>query len=141
MNFLKKALIFLVALHSLTGIPVAQRANGEERDIFRHSLGDLTLVGGLGIAGGVMGLSLLSFVDRPQDHLNYVVLGTAVGIILGVGFVAFSQATKAYGKVAQYGDGAPSREFHTLDRIRWGRSSLSAMTPPPALAWGWNWRF
>lgn len=36
-----------------------------------------------GLAGGVLGLSTLSFYGRPQDKLAHVPVGMALGIIIG----------------------------------------------------------
>ena len=92
MNFLKKALIFLI-LSSIT-LPslFAQGVNKKEGDIFEQSVDDLLLVGSTGFGGGIIGLSTLSFVDKPGDHLKHIVVGAALGIIAGVGWVAYNQA-------------------------------------------------
>jgi hypothetical protein len=58
------------------------------------SLRDITVVIGSGAVGAVLGLSTLSFVDKPGDHLKNVAIGGAVGIVIGVGIVIFSQATR-----------------------------------------------
>ena len=46
------------------------------------------------MAGAVLGLSTLSFVEEPKDHTRNIIVGASIGIIFGVGYVAFSQATK-----------------------------------------------
>lgn len=38
-----------------------------------------------GAVGGLVGLALLAFVDRPSDHLEYISTGAAVGVLAGVG--------------------------------------------------------
>lgn len=59
-----------------------------------ESLQDLTIVFASGIAGGILGLSTLSFVNQPSAHLKNISVGAALGVILGVGIVVFSQASK-----------------------------------------------
>lgn len=47
-----------------------------------------------GLAGGVLGLSTLSFYGRPQDKLSNIPLGAAIGIITGVTYTTFKAATQ-----------------------------------------------
>ena len=49
-----------------------------------------------GLAGGVLGLSTLSFYGRPQDHLSNIALGFAVGIITGTIYTTYNAATRPY---------------------------------------------
>lgn len=46
-----------------------------------------------GLAGAIMGLSTLSFYGRPQDHLENIALGFAVGVIGGTSWATFKAAT------------------------------------------------
>jgi len=52
------------------------------------------IVAGAGAAGAILGLSTLSFVERPSNHLRNVWTGAALGIIAGVIFVAYNGAQK-----------------------------------------------
>ena len=63
--------------------------------VLDESLADLTLVLGSGAVGAVLGLSTLSFVDKPKDHMKNVAIGGALGIVIGVGIAVFGQATKS----------------------------------------------
>lgn len=65
---------------------------GAEDDIFAQSMNDIITVGACGGIGAVLGLSTLSFVEEPSEHLKNIVVGGAIGIIIGVGVVAFKQA-------------------------------------------------
>jgi len=47
-----------------------------------------------GVGGAVLGLSTLSFVSQPSDHLKNILIGGALGIIVGVGYVAYMAATE-----------------------------------------------
>lgn len=60
-----------------------------------ESLQDLTVVLGSGAAGAVLGLSTLSFVEEPKDHMKNIAIGGAIGVVIGVGIVIFGQATKS----------------------------------------------
>ena len=61
----------------------------QEEAMMKTSMNDLLVVGGFGLGGGLMGLSTLSFYDEPFDHFDNVLIGGAVGIIIGVGIVGF----------------------------------------------------
>jgi hypothetical protein len=54
----------------------------------------ITIFAGLG--GAVLGLSTLSFYDRPQDHLVNIAIGFAVGVIGGTIYSTYQMATKPY---------------------------------------------
>ena len=49
-----------------------------------------------GLGGAVLGLSTLSFYDRPQDHLANIAVGAALGVITGTVYVTFKTATEPY---------------------------------------------
>lgn len=80
------AVILLNPLHL-----AAQDSSG----VLDESVQDLYVVLGAGAAGAVLGLSTLSFADKPGDKLGNITIGGAIGIIVGVGIVVFSQATKS----------------------------------------------
>lgn len=84
--------------------------------IIDESIQDLNIVLGAGIGGAVLGLSTLSFVDKPAEHLKNVVVGGALGIITGVAIVSISQASKSRNL---YYDNASNENFSTLDRFAW----------------------
>jgi hypothetical protein len=46
-----------------------------------------------GLGGAVLGLSTLSFYGRPQDNLNNIAVGFAVGVIVGTGYVTYTALT------------------------------------------------
>ncbi len=68
---------------------------GGDSSFAQDSLKDITTVAALGSFGAILGLSTLSFVEEPSDHLKNIVVGAAIGIIIGVGVVAFNQASKS----------------------------------------------
>ena len=67
----------------------------QEDDIFEQTMNDALVVAAAGGAGAILGLSTLSFVDKPKDHLKNIVVGGAVGVIVGVAAVAWMQANKS----------------------------------------------
>lgn len=47
-----------------------------------------------GLGGAVLGLSTLSFYGRPQDKLNNIAIGFAVGVISGTVYTTYKTATQ-----------------------------------------------
>jgi len=90
---LKKIIVLLFVLQTLAASSLrAQDASGNMLD---DSIQDMTVVLGSGLFGAIMGLSTLSFVDRPADHLKNISMGGAIGVIIGVSIVIFSQANRS----------------------------------------------
>ncbi len=106
---------------------MAQQAN-EDTDPLASSQKDFYIV--LAIAGGgaVLGLSTLSFVEEPGDHLKNLYIGAAIGTIVGVAFVAYSQASKS--KEIFNGDlqanNSGGIRFDTVTRKNWHQKSFFA---------------
>lgn len=116
-SFKKVLTVFVLGLF-LTQSAYAQ----QDGDIFQESMTDIVTVAATGLGGAVLGLSTLSFVEEPSEHLNNIVVGGAIGIILGVGIVAWRQANKS----AQYYNQQVlvpemSSEFTTAMRSTWHR--------------------
>ena len=65
---------------SMSLAPVVHAADaGPRRGTNRH----ITNIVFSGLAGAILGLSTLSFYGRPQDRLNNIGIGFALGIIGG----------------------------------------------------------
>jgi hypothetical protein len=77
----------------LISIPNLHAQAGTDDDIFASSMTDAITVAALGGFGAVLGLSTLSFVEEPSDHLKNIVIGGAIGVIVGVAVVAYKQAS------------------------------------------------
>ena len=88
---LKVFVLAFIVIGSLTQSRAQQGAGGD--DIFAKSMQDVWIVIGTTAGGAILGLSTLSFVDEPSEHLKNIVVGGAIGVILGVGVVAFKQAS------------------------------------------------
>ncbi len=73
-----------------------------------------------GMVGALVGGALLAFKDNPEDHLDLVAKGAAIGVIGGVA-VGFYQATQSFAKIE---DGTitvsvPTPQI-TIDSDPWG---------------------
>lgn len=93
----------------------------DDGDIVKDSLRDISVVAGTGLGGAVLGLSTLSFVEEPKEHLDNILIGGSIGIIVGVAIVAWGQATKSKGL---YEDNAQVKkpDFGTYARSSWHQS-------------------
>lgn len=99
---------------------------GGEDDFFSSSLTDFGIVIGSGVFGAILGLSTLSFVDEPKDHLKNILVGGAIGVIIGVGIVAYTAARKGKsgyegGDEAYYWKKQTEKElvFSGANRVKW----------------------
>jgi hypothetical protein len=83
--------------------------SGKEDDqLLQNSGRDISIVVGAGAAGAILGLSTLSFVEKPGDHLKNIVVGGSIGIIIGVAVVAWTQASSST-QIDNYGDKRSTR--------------------------------
>ncbi|MBC76431.1 MAG: hypothetical protein CME64_10490 [Halobacteriovoraceae bacterium] len=123
-NFFK-IFLSLSLLFSVTGNALAQSA-GDVDELVTESKNDLLVVVGGGLAGAILGLSTLSFVDEPKDHTKNILVGASLGIIAGVGYVAFSQANKSRDML--YGEPEASLEaesdFGSYARVKWHQENI-----------------
>ena len=116
---------------SLLSVPSLSFAQGNSEDIIGDSVKDITTVAVMGATGALLGLSTLSFVEEPKDHLKNILVGGALGIIIGVGFVAYNQANQSK-QVIRGASVVPNlKEMPTLDRKSWHQASLSESVATP----------
>ena len=114
--------VFLLSMIFCLMTPM--QAQAKDQGLVEDSVRDVLTVVSIGAAGAVLGLSTLSFVDRPQDHLRNIVVGGALGIIIGVGVVAYNQANMSR---EYYERHALSRDFETSQRLSWHQNSVEQL--------------
>ena len=119
---MKKIISLLIALQLLTAVAFAQ---GED-DIIKSTQNDILLVAGAGAAGAVIGLSTLSFVDKPSRHISNIWTGAALGVIAGVVWVAYNSAAR--GSEDLQSDEA-SIGFNSSERLAWHQKNTTLTTP------------
>ncbi len=128
---MNKKLTILFSVLSLIFVagPVYSQEGGGESTYFEDSFRDVSIVGATAVGGAVLGLSTLSFVEEPGDHLKNIVVGAAVGIIIGVGLVAYMAATKNKNKFEESSfliSPDEDTEFATATRTQWHSAKHSA---------------
>lgn len=94
----------------------------DEDDIIKNTQNDIILVGAAGAAGAILGLSTLSFVDKPSKHVSNIWTGAAIGVIAGVIFVAYNSAQKGSEELQS------SREFNSHERVAWHAENSENLT-------------
>jgi H+/Cl- antiporter ClcA len=97
-------------------------AQDNEDDLMKNTWNDIYLVVGAGAAGGILGLSTLSFVDKPSQHLSNIWTGAAIGIIIGVVVVAYNSAQKGSEELQS------SADFNSTERLAWHHSNNTFLT-------------
>ena len=113
----KKLFIFCFSILALfSQNSYAQKSLGSN-ELVDSSINDLIIVGGTGSMGAILGLSTLSFVDEPSEHLKNVYMGASIGIIIGVSFVAYQTANREQENLVKQWDITPT--FSTSKRVAW----------------------
>lgn len=97
----KKIVTILVTAVILVNPLQLKAQDAKSSGVLDDSLQDLTIVLGSGAVGAILGLSTLSFIDKPKDHLKNIAIGGALGIVFGVGYAVFGQATKSQAIVTE----------------------------------------
>ena len=86
MKTLKRSIIILLSTCLLTSLAApCVAAENVFRDLFENSL-----YGGL--AGTLVGGALLVFTKKPSDHLDYLAVGAATGVLAGVTYSVVKQS-------------------------------------------------
>lgn len=100
-NAAKNLLISLLLLSFLTPAFAAEQAAPAEgaedagsTELVNQTVGDLAIIVGAGAGGAILGLSTLSFYEKPKEHWKNITVGGAIGVIAGVAVVVYLQATR-----------------------------------------------
>jgi zinc transporter ZupT len=107
---MKKLIALLLSYVYLVMTP-AMAQNGD--DILQSTQNDLILVAAAGAGGAILGLSTLSFVDKPSKHISNIWMGAALGVIAGVMVVAYNSAQKGSEELQS------TLHFSTHERVAW----------------------
>jgi hypothetical protein len=84
--------LFLVIFLSL-GISSASYAQSRSFAATEGPRKNFTTIIYAGLGGAILGLSTLSFHGRPQDHMDDIAIGFAVGIIAGAIYTSYQAAS------------------------------------------------
>lgn len=84
-------LAMTVVTRVASAAPADEKANKSVSAGPRRHLANIIFAG---LAGAVLGLSTLSFYGRPQDKLNNIAIGAAIGVIGGTLFSTYKAASE-----------------------------------------------
>ena len=108
----------------LTFPAVTSAQTGERSSLVEESIVDMYIVAGAGLGGALLGLSTLSFMSEPSDHMKNILVGGALGVIGGVAVVAYSTANK--GKDMYETGFIEDGDFSTFRRVAWHYKSFQS---------------
>ncbi len=120
---MKKIFTLLLSLNLFLGTAGVSLAQAED-DLIKSTQNDILMVAGAGAAGAILGLSTLSFVDQPSEHISNIWTGAAIGVIAGVIFVAYNSAQK------NSEDLQSSKDFNSFERVAWHTENSQDLTLP-----------
>lgn len=123
---MKKIISLLIAIQLTTAVAFAQDSSSED-DIIKNTQNDILLVAGAGAAGALLGLSTLSFVDKPSRSISNIWSGAAIGVIAGVIWVAYNSAQR--GSEDLQSDEEASLEFNSGERLAWHQKNTVLTNP------------
>ena len=123
---MKKILALLIAFQLMTVTAFAQ-GSSEDDDLIKNTQNDILIVAGAGAAGAVLGLSTLSFVDKPSRHISNIWTGAAIGVIAGVIWVAYNSAQR--GQEDLQSEEEASLDFNSSERVAWHQDHTSLTNP------------
>jgi hypothetical protein len=108
---MKNFLALVLSIHMV--LTSAAFAQDDGADFVKSTQQDIMLVGAAGAGGAILGLSTLSFYDTPSKHISNIWTGAAIGVIVGVIFVAYNSAQKGSEDLVS------KKDFGTSERTKW----------------------
>jgi hypothetical protein len=115
----KKILSCLIsAFIVLNPLKLSAQEAAASAGLFDESVKDISVVLGAGVAGAILGLSTLSFVEKPKEHTKNIAIGGAIGIVIGVGMVMLGQATRSQSTILGHSDASLNSSQMNLKDFR-----------------------
>ena len=147
-NFINAMRLFLFTILVLN-ISIGHAAEGDQSsDIMKESVLDVSTVAATTLGGAVLGLSTLSFVAEPKEHLKNIVVGGAIGLIIGVVYVAVQKATESQELYMRSADSSyrDAKDFSSSQRFLWAqndflKNSASNGGPWPMARYNYSFSF
>lgn len=123
---MKKIVCMLLTIQFFLSSAFVSNAYSQEGedDIIKSTQNDIMLIGAAAAGGAILGLSTLSFVDKPSKHISNIWTGAAIGVIAGVIFVAYNSAQKSSEDLQS------SINFNTNERLAWHAENTENLTLP-----------
>lgn len=123
-------LCFLTPTFAADAAAPADAESDSSSELVNQTVGDLAIIVGAGAGGAILGLSTLSFYEKPKEHWKNITVGGAIGVIAGVAVVVFLQATRNQ----SIGDEEEARfkaspDFDYFARKNWHQEVVATIKP------------
>lgn len=131
-TFLISLLILCFMLPSFAAEQAATEpeSDGGSNELVNQTVGDLAIIVGAGAGGAILGLSTLSFYEKPKEHWKNITVGGAIGVIAGVAVVVFLQATRNQTIVDEEDARLmPDKDFDYFARKSWHEEIVATFRP------------
>ena len=94
MTFVKEKLskVWLLTVFA-AAIFVSPKSNAQQNTAYPEGMEPRQAIGGIlmaGLVGGILGLSTLSFYDRPQDNIRNITIGAGIGMIASALYLTYN---------------------------------------------------
>ncbi len=123
MNKIFRLKLFFIIYSIVFSLPSLSQDNVTNVGVLDNSLRDSLIIAGSAASGAVIGLSTLSFTKEPSKKTNNIVIGSAIGVIVGVVVVAWLQAGRSRDYYNQHS--LNDIKFSTISRIAWHDTNRS----------------
>jgi hypothetical protein len=117
------SLILAAYIYVVANASMVHAQTGGSDNLLESTQNDIMLIAGAGGGGAILGLSTLSFVSEPSKHVSNIWTGAALGVIVGVMFVAYNSAQKGTEDLQS------STEFNSYERVAWHDQNTKILTP------------
>ncbi len=131
-------LVFSLAVISPGPLALAQSFEGQTSGRAIGPRKQIATIIFSGLAGAILGLSTLSFYGRPQDKLQNIAFGFALGIIAGTTYTTYKAASSVRGS----GEAYPSGVLFKQEPEAWGNlAKFDRAQQSPTIGTAWSWEF
>jgi hypothetical protein len=138
--------LVLVLIFALPALAADEDMALSNDPMVKQTVNDVGIVVGAGAAGAIIGLSTLSFYQKPKEHWKNITIGGAIGVIVGVGAVAYLQATRSQAIEDEADDEEEARlkapgDFSTLARSSWHQENHESHNSKLPSAFNYSFTF
>jgi len=130
LKILIRALVFVsVLVFLLPSAPAEAQATMSSTTSIRRNIATIIFCG---VGGAVLGISTLSFYGDPQNHIENITTGFALGLIGGTAYVTSQVADLSKDQAEAV---FPEKSL-SLDPVK--EIAQRNHNPRPSLAWSWD---
>ena len=124
----KKKRFLLVFFVWVTSSSLFAQDQEKRMSVFEEAKNDAHIILGTTAAGAVIGLSTLSFSSDPGEDVDHIIVGGALGIIVGVVMVTWKQLDQKQQFYERNNSHTDYSGFTTAQRLAWHRLKHRGLT-------------